>query len=39
MTKQQAIELLEQIMTDAPISDNTVDDINRIIAVILQEGE
>ena len=39
MTKQQAVELLERIMTDAPISNNTADDISRIIADILQEDE
>ena len=37
MTKEEAIKLLEKIITAAPIGDQTVDDISTIIADI-EEG-
>ena len=37
MTKEEAIKLLEKIITEAPIGDQTVDDISTIIADI-EEG-
>ena len=37
MTKEEAIKLLEKIITEAPIGDQTVDDISTSIADI-EEG-